>query len=521
MATPGGGRQANQQTDKQENRKAGEGLDGRVVVVPPRSGREQAVKREAAVGMRFVARSLVLAVLGGVLVVACGGLTIEPGADLAEADLSERDLSGVDLTGADLSRANLRLANLSGAKLEGVDLTNADLSQANLREAWLTGAKLNGAILDGADLEGASLGGADLADGDLSQANLQGANLGDANLRAATLAGADLRGANLEKANLASANLRGADLRGAKLRYANLEGATLAEAKLGEANVRGANLASADLRGADLKEVNLHQAASLIAANLQGTDLGQQNLGGVDLSGADLSNADLRAANLERATLQGAALTGADLTGADLRRADLTEATLSGAILDGANLVGGKGVTDELLAAAASVTDLRLEEWSTIVDTMEPACMGQGIEQAAAYTGGPGVHRVILVTLVQPASSGDLFDWRAKLRDFTNELPSGWEPLAVRWTELVACIEEQELVLETCQYTGPSITRYQYEMVVRLVEARTGMTIATHSLSGDLPRECQQTEDYWLTRLEGSPVPFSGVKDWLAQFVSP
>jgi len=134
-------------------------------------------------------------------------------------------------------------------------------------------------------------------------------------------------------------------------------------------------------------------------------------------------------------------------------------------------------------------------------------CAGQGASRAAAYEGG-GVHPIVLL-----ASNGESHTW-------SNDLPGEWIPGSAEEAQLVACVEEEvESSIEVCQYNGPDITRYRYEVRVRLVEARTGVQVASTRLQGSEPRECQSTEDYDLTRLAGDHVSFSAAADWLRAHV--
>lgn len=134
-------------------------------------------------------------------------------------------------------------------------------------------------------------------------------------------------------------------------------------------------------------------------------------------------------------------------------------------------------------------------------------CAGQGVPQAAAYTGG-GVHPMVALS-----SDGEPHDW-------TNDVPEVWTPASLDAAQLVACVRpEQERSIEVCHYNGPDITRYRYEVTIRLVEARTGAEVASTVLVGSDPRECRSTEDYDLTRLAGDHISFSEAEDWLRDHV--
>ena len=110
---------------------------------------------------------------------------------------------------------------------------------------------------------------------------------------------------SLRYANLSDADLSGAFLRGAKLSDANLSDANLSDAYLSNANVLLADLSNANLRYANLSNADLSHA-NLRGATLEDADLSYANLRGVDLRGTSLIFADLSRANLRRANLQGA-----------------------------------------------------------------------------------------------------------------------------------------------------------------------------------------------------------------------
>jgi len=504
------------------------------------------------------------------------------GASLAFADLSAANLSGANLSQADLQSANLALANLSEADLSGATLVQASLADAELAGAVLTdafltgtgisaeqltsaasvvgitaeGCDLQGAALSGIDLSGANLSEAYAPDADLSSANLTGVMLARATLVAANLSGsvledanlntADLSGANLSGANLLRANLRNAVLREANLQQANLALAALDHADLTAASMRQAVLVDASfseavLNNADLSGCMMTAGQLAAAAYLRGAVLGSQQLAGVslenldlsqvDLSGAILRDADLSytrlmGANLSGANLSGAWLDLADLSGANLAGANLTQATLdlanlTGADLSGANLrqarlVGAAGVTDEMLASVADLEGARLDSMDRILTVMRSVCVGQGVEAAASYTPGPGKHPLVI-----------LYDESGLVHYWNNNVPAAWQPMGIRFTELVVCVSEGEQIVEVCgpYYSGgqraPDITRYRYTATIRLVAAKTGRTVATRTFYGSYPRQCSSSEPYWLTRLEGSTITFSDVEDWLESFVMP
>lgn len=142
-----------------------------------------------------------------------------------------------------------------------------------------------------------------------------------------------------------------------------------------------------------------------------------------------------------------------------------------------------------------------------LVDGLSPACQGQGIQEAAAL-GGEDLHPIVLVK-----SSGGRHSW-------TDKVPREWWPTSLHLPQLVACVGKEEKVkIETCEYTFHGITRYRYTVEFRVVEARTGETVASDALSGSDPRDCKVTESRSLSELKGSHVKFDAVERRLQQYV--
>jgi len=428
------------------------------------------------VGRSRPAGVAVAAVLAAVLgftaftVVTDCGNRLEPGADLSGCDFTDLDLAGLDLSGADLS--------------------DATLSGTNLRHANLRDAKLNGADLRGADLADVVFDGADLTNADLREADLDGSTFSGAVFAGTNLNGLDLDGRDLSGLNLAGADLGSASLANANLQDANLQNAKMANAVLDRAQLGGANLAGARLRGA-------------VAP------------------GADLAAADLTGANLE----------AADLSGATLNDATLTDVTITGANLDGASLIRAEGLSDAQLADALGVglpglgrelssRAIRLQARADILKALGPACRGQAVAEAAEVAGdAPRL-------LVLGGPKGGVSPLSPKPAELN------WEPMAARFGQLVACVEEEEAVtVELCQYfltgsgaPGRPTRRLRFERRVRVVAARTGAVLSDQTHQGSFPGSCPFTKTSFGTsgedKIEGSHVGFDAFKPQLADHVS-
>jgi peptidylprolyl isomerase len=138
------------------------------------------------------------------------------------------------------------------------------------------------------------------------------------------------------------------------------------------------------------------------------------------------------------------------------------------------------------------------------LEALAPVCEGQGIEEAAAFE-GENLHPVVLLK-----SSGGIHSW-------TDKLPIEWWPTPLNPPQLVVCVEkEDKVVIQTCDYAGGSdITRYKYEVELRLVEARTGEEVDRVVFSGSDPRACKQSERQSVRELTGSHLEFGPAQAWL------
>ncbi len=135
-------------------------------------------------------------------------------------------------------------------------------------------------------------------------------------------------------------------------------------------------------------------------------------------------------------------------------------------------------------------------------------CKGNGLAEATPYLGGPGPHPIVFL-----APDGTPGTW-------SDELPDGWEPETPAEAELVACGEEEEMLLEVCPYAGGSdIRRYQYTAHIVLRSAATGEQLSLLTIQGEPPRTCATEESVNVSRIDGSHIDFEQVKPWLSGYV--
>jgi uncharacterized protein YjbI with pentapeptide repeats len=230
---------------------------------------------------------------------------------------------------------------------------------------------------------------------------------------------------------------------------------------------------------------------------------------GCNFSGHDLHGLDLHGADLTYANLSGANLTGVNLLGARFEQTDLT-----GALgLTDNSLAGFLGVKVEDLPQATSLKQIRLESRTKIQQTLLIVCTSRGVEDARYYSDNPSFHTVMVLDSDGKPSSA----WGNGL------MGNGWEPMALRFTDLVACVGKQEKVgVQTCHYTGGStVNRYRYEVKIRLLEAATGRQVAEETIQGSDPDSCPSTVQHGGATITGKKVSDSNISDWLAKWVHP
>jgi uncharacterized protein YjbI with pentapeptide repeats len=292
-------------------------------------------------------------------------------------------------------------------------------------------------------------------------------------------------------AALEACNFKGQDLSGTELHDANLEGAILSNAILRQADLSDANLSDANLRYADLS------GATLLGANLEGAILSNAILRQADLSDANLSDANLRYADLSGATLDVAVLDVDDLQGAIGLTDDILAKILN--------------VTDDMLSSALSQGNFRLESREAILQELKDVCLWMGVIEAGTYAPDKSFHALVLLNA------------QGEEHKFTGRIPDEWEPMAIRFSELVVCAEEEEEIsVEKCIYSGgPPIEGYQNKMHVRLMAAKTGDVVAERTFLGTKPRECPAVAPSNQTRIEGGHVAFKDIELFLEEYINP
>ena len=136
-----------------------------------------------------------------------------------------------------------------------------------------------------------------------------------------------------------------------------------------------------------------------------------------------------------------------------------------------------------------------------------------GIEEAAVYI-GEGPHPVVL-----------LDNQEADKHEWNDSLPSDWQPEALSTTQLVGCIEDENELIETCNYEGGRLVkRYIRHLNIDLHEAHNGKKIGFHEFTGGVPDICHLTETFYEWQYVkvkyGSRVTFEEGEIWLTDYVN-
>jgi hypothetical protein len=140
----------------------------------------------------------------------------------------------------------------------------------------------------------------------------------------------------------------------------------------------------------------------------------------------------------------------------------------------------------------------------TFPDALAIVCRGAAVPQAAAFKKGAETHPTLILK-----PSGKLHPWQERLH-------ADWKAESVEETELILIVPAQQrtlLQLVTYPNGAPSIRRYQYDLDVRALEARTGKPRG-HKHFQTSARAVRPQESWALTEL-GDPVTFRDVYHWL------
>jgi len=240
----------------------------------------------------------------------------------------------------------------------------------------------------------------------------------------------------------------------------------------------------------------------------------------MDLNHSDLHASDLTGAVFYNCNLEGSNFTKANLTDVNLSKSNLTNVILDSVILNGANLIGTIGINDTILCNVFALPEtelskylsskkIRLESKEVISERLLQVCFNKGISEATLFTQDSSFHPIVL--------------YKQKVDSFVfkDKLPETWLPMATRYCELVACVEkEHKRKLSPCEYTGGhTVTRYEYQLDVKILSAKTGEVISQETFYGGAPECLERTSSSG--SIEGSHVKYKEIREWLETFVNP
>jgi hypothetical protein len=161
---------------------------------------------------------------------------------------------------------------------------------------------------------------------------------------------------------------------------------------------------------------------------------------------------------------------------------------------------------EEQTVAAAAMEKKPEPAGSQFPDDLAPCCSGAPVPQAAAYD--PNSREPHRLTFLYEDG---------KLRsDWQEMLDEDWVAEKIDQTELVVVVSKDTKSLLGIQYYpngAPPIHRYQYDLYIRVIAAKTGRVLArNHFVS--TPRGIRRVESWELTAI-GQPVSFTTVFNWV------
>jgi hypothetical protein len=134
------------------------------------------------------------------------------------------------------------------------------------------------------------------------------------------------------------------------------------------------------------------------------------------------------------------------------------------------------------------------------------AVRGAPIPEAAAFAKSTDPHPTAVLD-----RSGKLHPWHERQ-------PTGWRAESVEATELILILGQErrtQVQLITYSNGAPPVRRYRYELDARVVQARTGKTVAGKRFVSEA-RPIRSMEQWELTEL-GDPIECADVNQWLRE----
>ena len=148
---------------------------------------------------------------------------------------------------------------------------------------------------------------------------------------------------------------------------------------------------------------------------------------------------------------------------------------------------------------------------SSILESLAPVANGEGVTEARPYAPDQNKPPKLVIldnSAPRPYKSGyEKWNW---------ELSAGWLPGSLGEVDLVVVVKEQEVKLDSRQYTkGSPITRYRWDIDVVMREAHTGTIVKSVTLKGPEPEAFPEVAPVDKKRLDGGTVPLLALEEWL------
>ena len=148
---------------------------------------------------------------------------------------------------------------------------------------------------------------------------------------------------------------------------------------------------------------------------------------------------------------------------------------------------------------------------SSILESLAPVANGEGVTEARPYA--PDQKKAPKLVILdnsapRPYKSGyEKWNW---------ELSADWLPESLGEVDLVVVVKEQEVKLDSRQYTkGSPITRYRWDLDVVMREAHTGTIVKSVTLKGPEPEAFPEVAPVDKKRLDGNTVQLLDLQEWL------
>lgn len=167
-----------------------------------------------------------------------------------------------------------------------------------------------------------------------------------------------------------------------------------------------------------------------------------------------------------------------------------------------------------------AVASFSVSQSNKTYGALSEVCFGNPVPDAAAYAAQSGIHPAVGMKLYGTSYS-----------TYNYPIPEDALAASVSETQVVFCFGDQEkTLLERCPYGDDNsdkpthvVERYQYELAIKLFEAKTGILIAEKTLLGKPPRECLDEEVFpegsdTLT-VDGEKVSDADIQVWLRSFI--